>query len=276
MRKAHIEAVTIGEGSPKVIVPITPRTLQELEIQALALGGQTVEDRKGRALALESGGREGTAAHFDVDIVEWRVDYFEDTTISHVLHAAAILRARTPLPIIATFRTVREGGEQDIDSVTYTELIQSLAASGSIAAVDVEFSRGPNVLDQVIHSSHDSGIEVIASAHFFDSTPPRNEIVALLSEMEATGADVAKVACMPADQGDVLTLLQATWDASQQLEIPIVTMAMGSVGTVSRVVGGFFGSAATFATVGAASAPGQFPASELVPMLRSLNELAPR
>ncbi len=276
MRTAQIDGVILGDGSPKIIVPITPRSLRELEEQAVALGGQKLEDRKGRALAFETGGREGPAAHFTADIVEWRLDYFEESTPDVLLHAAAILRARTPLPIIATFRTLAEGGERDIDDSDYSRLLQSLVTSGSIAAVDVELSRGQEVLSQIIRSANGSGIEVIASAHFFSSTPPKQDIIALLSEMAAAGADVAKVACMPRDPGDTLTLLQATWDASRQLDIPLITMAMGPVGAVSRVVGGLFGSAATFATVGASSAPGQIPAAELLPVLRALEGFAGR
>ncbi len=275
MRNSDIEGVILGEGSPKIIVPITPRSLRELEEQALALGGQLLEDRKGRALAFETGGREGTPPHFNADLLEWRVDHFEESGVD-LLHAAAILRARTPLPIIATFRTRAEGGERDIDTAAYSKLVQSLASSGSIAAVDVELSRGPEVLSQIIRAAHNSGVEVITSAHFFTSTPPREAIVSLLSDMAAAGADVAKVACMPQTPGDTLTLLQATWDASEQLDIPIITMAMGPVGAVSRVVGGLFGSAATFATVGAASAPGQIPAADLVPLLEALQEFAKR
>jgi 3-dehydroquinate dehydratase-1 len=40
-------------------------------------------------------------------------------------------------------------------------------------------------------------------------------------------------------------------------------MAMGGDGVVSRLVGGVFGSACTFASVGTASAPGQVPLAEL-------------
>ena len=274
MRTADIDGVVLGEGSPKIIVPLTPGSLRELEEQAVALGGQRLEDRKGRALAFDSGGREGSAAHFTADIVEWRIDYFEGTNPAELLHAAAILRARVPLPILATFRSHQEGGERDIATADYLRLLQSLTASGSIAAIDVEFSRGNEVLSRILRTANDSGVEVIASAHFFSSTPPQADIVALFSDMAAAGADVAKIACMPQSPGDTLTLLQATWEASQQLDIPLISMAMRQLGVVARLIGGFFGSSATFATVGAASAPGQVPADELLPVLRALEGFA--
>ena len=94
--------------------------------------------------------------------------------------------------------------------------------------------------------------------------------------MEEAGANVAKVACMPSTPGDTLTLLQATWEASQKMSIPLITMSMGQIGAVSRAVGGLFGSAATFATVGAASAPGQMPVDELKPVLEALDRFSGR
>lgn len=52
---------TLGDGTTKIIVPITPRNLHELEEQALAVGHQSLEDRRGRALAFETNGLEGSA-----------------------------------------------------------------------------------------------------------------------------------------------------------------------------------------------------------------------
>lgn len=267
---------TLGDGSTKIIVPITPRNLHELEEQALAVGHLSVDDHKGRALAFETSGLEGSIPTFDADILEWRVDFFDDGDIGSLLHAAAILRSQSSLPILATFRTKPEGGERDLDTSEYVRILAALGASGSVSGIDVEMSRGARAVDELIHASHSAGITAVASAHFFTSTPARGELVALLGSMDEAGADVAKVACMPANPGDVLTLLQATWEASQQMGIPLITMSMGQIGAVSRAVGGLFGSAATFATVGAVSAPGQVPVDELKPVLEALERFSRR
>src|SRR5699024_4483861 len=60
---------------------------------------------------------------------------------------------------------------------------------------------------------------------------------------------------------DVVTLIAATERRHRDAGIPLVTMSMGSLGAITRIGGGVFGSAATFATVGPASAPGQLPAA---------------
>jgi 3-dehydroquinate dehydratase I len=63
---------------------------------------------------------------------------------------------------------------------------------------------------------------------------------------------------------DVLTLLTATLQASRQLEIPVVSMAMGPLGAITRLCGWAFGSAMTFGVGESSSAPGQMPIEDLV------------
>ena len=71
------------------------------------------------------------------------------------------------------------------------------------------------------------------------------------------------MAFTPRNEEDVLDLMVWTRKHSKKMEQPLITMAMGDVGRVSRVSGRLTGSAVTFGYVGEASAPGQIPASEL-------------
>ena len=91
-----------------------------------------------------------------------------------------------------------------------------------------------------------------------------------LEKMEQLGADICKVAVMPHTPEDVLTLLSATEERARVSGVPLITMAMGPLGTVSRVCGELVGSCLTFGTLGAASAPGQLPAQQLAEMLELL------
>jgi 3-dehydroquinate dehydratase-1 len=104
---------------------------------------------------------------------------------------------------------------------------------------------------------------LVLSFHDFERTPRAAEILQRYADAQQLGADVAKVAVMPQTMNDVLSLLQATWHASEVLKIPVVGMSMGAQGAVSRVCGGAFGSALTFAAGRAASAPGQLPLGAL-------------
>ena len=60
-------------------------------------------------------------------------------------------------------------------------------------------------------------------------------------EAERQGADVAMVSVMPRDRADVLTLLAATARADEKARIPLISMSVGPLGSVTRMVGGLFG-----------------------------------
>lgn len=249
--------------SPSIIVPITASDPAQLERQAGALAGNPV-----------------------VDLVEWRVDLYEPTPTGPAAGSAgagaptgavagpagagadpapavAALETLAGLlpdtPILATFRTTAEGGSTEIADEAYIALIDALAATGLVAAVDVEY-RHPWAA-RAIEAAHAHEVAVVASNHDFTATPPADEIVARLEAMEVAGADVAKIAVMPGSAADVVALLAATETRHRDAGIPLITMSMGALGAVTRIGGGTFGSAATFATVGEASAPGQLPAA---------------
>lgn len=75
---------------------------------------------------------------------------------------------------------------------------------------------------------------------------------------------------MPQNPADVLALLSATHQANEKLDLPLITMAMGDLGKVTRITGAIFGSALTFDTVGTASAPGQLSIADLRQALANL------
>jgi 3-dehydroquinate dehydratase I len=108
-----------------------------------------------------------------------------------------------------------------------------------------------------------NGIAMIMSYHNFELTPDIDALVGRFVEAERLGADIAKVAVMPKDPQDVLTLLSATHRASQAARIPLISMSMGGIGSISRMTGWLYGSAATFAVGKSSSAPGQIAVDDL-------------
>ena len=82
--------------------------------------------------------------------------------------------------------------------------------------------------------------------------------------MQEIGADILKIAVMPESKKDVLTLLLATEEMVSEYAVkPVVTMSMAGLGAISRVSGEIFGSAVTFGSMEAASAPGQLQLADL-------------
>ncbi|AYE61193.1 3-dehydroquinate dehydratase [Lactobacillus helveticus] len=101
------------------------------------------------------------------------------------------------------------------------------------------------------------------SNHDFEKVPAKDVIEFLLKKMAEMGADVPKLGCMPHTAEDVLTLLTATNEVRHEIDNPLITMAMGDIGRVTRVAGQVFGSSLSFGAVGKTSAPGQLSIDDL-------------
>lgn len=190
------------------------------------------------------------------DVIEWRVDYLTDPGELQASQMQTIA-FNADKPLIVTWRTTAEGGQEDFDSIAYHWVYQ-LAIASRVAAVDVEVSLLEEVGD-VVEDAQSQGVTVIGSRHYFDATPA--DLDAELQSMVATPVDVAKLAVMPNDSGDVQRLLDATKVANQAK--PLITMAMGELGQRSRFEGYQYGSQLTFASLGESSAPGQPSVTQL-------------
>lgn len=246
----EVRGVRIGEGIPKICVPIVGTTRDE--ILAAAKSFESVKK----------------------DVVEWRADWFEGVfdfaQVETVMKELRQMLGNTP--VLFTFRTANEGGEKAIEPAAYAELNKRAAATGLIDLVDVEAFTGDEVVRDIIESAHESGVVVVASNHDFEKTPEKDEIVRRLRKMQELGADIPKIAVMPQSRKDVLTLLSATEEmASEYADRPIITMSMSATGLISRLCGECFGSALTFGAVGKASAPGQMNASDLSEILNLIH-----
>ena len=250
MKIVEVRDVKIGEGLPKIIVPIVGKTLDEIVSTAKSFEGVRM------------------------DIVEWRVDWFDDVfEFEKVKEAASELRkVLGDTPILFTFRTSKEGGEKAIDADTYAELNKNIASTGFVDLIDVEAFTGDDIVRDIIESAHKAGVKVVASNHDFDKTPDKDDIVSRLVKMQELGADIPKIAVMPQSKKDVLTLLSATEEmATEKADRPIITMSMAGTGLISRLAGEAFGSAATFGAVGKVSAPGQINAKDLDTVLNIIH-----
>ena len=158
--------------------------------------------------------------------------------------------------------------EKAISSEDYKALNMAVAKSGYVDFIDVEAFTGEEIVKSMIQEAHSYGVKVIASNHDFDATPEKDETVRRLRMMQDYGADIPKMAVMPKSKQDVLTLLSATLEMSEQFaDRPIITMSMAGTGVVSRLTGETFGSALTFGAASKASAPGQVGVHELKQVL---------
>lgn len=250
IKTVKIGAVEVGDGVPKVIVPIIERTADAI-----------IEKAK-------------SFFEIPLDVVEWRVDFFDSALdIPAVISTLKALRkALVVTPILFTFRTKREGGQKDISLPAYEALNISVANSGYADAIDIEIFGGDGVVRRCIEAIHAAGKIVIGSNHAFDGTPDKSDILYRLRKAQDLGADIPKIAVMPHSFADVITLLDATQDMHDKFaDRPIMTMSMAE-GVISRLAGECFGSAMTFGAVGKPSAPGQIPVEKLLETLAVLHK----
>jgi 3-dehydroquinate dehydratase I len=200
------------------------------------------------------------------DLLEWRVDFLEEIaqTDTVLRTAAAIRGASEGIPILFTRRAQREGGQPiAISEAQVVALYEAVAASGCVDLVDFEMGNDAADIERVRTVSRRHALALVLSFHDFHGTPPDADLHSRFARAHALGGDVAKVAVMPQSVEDVHRLLGATLRASRELPIPVISMAMGGLGAVSRLCGGVFGSALTFAVGAAASAPGQMPIEDV-------------
>ena len=208
------------------------------------------------------------------DVIEWRVDHFETIqTHSAVLDAGHALReAAGEIPLICTLRSSLEGGRELSLTPSEVEDLRSIMVEQlPFEFHDVEMRLRENLVSDLLHQAQDKGRKVILSAHDFNGTPSDHELEGYFLRAHVLGADVAKVAVMPRTPHDVLRLLSVTHRMSESLPIPLISMSMGSLGMMSRIFGGVFGSALTFATSTGESAPGQMPLRELREILQRVS-----
>ena len=242
MKQVQIRNMVLGDGQVKICVPLLAKTRIELTEQLAMI-------RKHAP-----------------DMIEFRADWYE-AVMEKAKLCATLGQLREQMgerPLLFTFRSKAEGGERSISWNEYKEMLSCVAESHLVDAIDVEVFMQEDDAPDLIAQLQKNEVKVIGSNHHFSHTPSLEEMKDLLCRMQRMGVDVAKLAVMPQGSEDVLALLQVTYDmALQQDMVPVITMAMGKLGVISRMCGSMFGNVLTFASVAKQSAPGQIHIEKL-------------
>lgn len=247
-KTVKVRGLVIGEGRPKICVPITGGSAEEVLQQAAAAAGSRA------------------------DMVEWRADWFAAAQDKEELDAArmlAILRKTVgEMPILFTFRTEKEGGKASLEGDKYQQLLFDVIESGEADIVDIELSAGNLVVSAAASEARRAGVATVVSRHDFEKTIPKAAILDMMHRMRALGADIPKVAATPNSGEDVLTLLCAAQEYLQTDDSgPVIAISMGKAGVLSRVSGNEFGAPVTYAALGQATAPGQTQVDDFAAVL---------
>ena len=175
------------------------------------------------------------------DVLEFRIDALKTHDIDEIKNTIREI----DFPMIATNRIDSEGGsfkgcEEERINILYE-------CAPLVDYVDIELQSN----DEYIKKIHDTGVTTIVSYHDFEKTPGLDEITYIVEKEQELG-DISKVAFMPQNLEDTITILAVLSHCKNTIAI-----SMGDLGSYTRVMASKFDSPITFAAGRDATAPGQ-------------------
>lgn len=196
----------------------------------------------------------GKARRLGADLAELRLDYLKRG------EPVGKLAGSRQIPLIATFRSERNGGIRDFKEGERVDMLLAAAETG-FNYVDIEMET--KNLNAVVHKLSASGAKTIASYHDFARTPSDIALKKVLQLCRDSGASLCKLVATVRRLEDNLRLLAFTKKASKNGGV--ICFGMGRLGVQSRILSPFYGAAFTFASLDdeRAVASGQIPISRM-------------
>jgi len=196
-----------------------------------------------------------------IDILEIRVDKFKNTAPAYVQNVIK-KRRKIGLPLILTVRSYAEGGEKDISDKLKLSIFKENIPL--VDAVDIEL-KSP-VLSEVIRSARRNKKMVIVSWHNLKATPNDRILKDTLNKAKRRGAHLVKIAVKANRAEDLNRLMRWTMENRSK---NIITISLGKIGSISRLIFPGLGSLLTYAYIDKPSGLGQRQLEELRGHLRA-------
>lgn len=208
------------------------------------------------------------------DLIEFRVDGFFDPDDPSTTSRIVSLVESSPLPCIVTCRIASEGGDYDGDDAQRVELLRTLSEMThppryfDVELASIEKAPEMRAFVESLYAKRvedDGSPAVILSTHDFGGRP--SDLTRRLARMQACGdAAVLKIAFRARSLRDNLELFEIL----DMRDRPMIALAMGEFGLMSRTLAPKFGAFLTFGSVRseAVTAPGQPTLHELVESTR--------
>ncbi|MDP2928673.1 MAG: type I 3-dehydroquinate dehydratase [Candidatus Omnitrophota bacterium] len=196
----------------------------------------------------------------NADILEIRVDQFKILDPEYVNRVIARVK-KIGIPLILTVRSHEEGGEKNLPDELKLRIFKS--AISLVDAVDIEL-KSP-VISEVVKIAKKNKKLIIVSWHNFKLTPGDRALKGILNDALKKGAQLVKVAVRARKADDVNRLMKFTM---QNRASNLITISLGKVGRISRLIFPMAGSLITYAYITKPSGPGQTPLKDLRRHLR--------
>nr|ASF87151.1 bifunctional 3-dehydroquinate dehydratase/shikimate dehydrogenase [Eucalyptus grandis x Eucalyptus urophylla] len=201
------------------------------------------------------------------DLVEVRLDFLKSFSPKQDLE---ILLKQSALPTLVTYRPKWEGGQYEGDDSRRLDALR-LALELGADYVDVELQVAQEFFSS-IQGKKPEKAKIIVSSHNYQNTPSSEELGNLVARIQATGADIVKIATTALDISDCPRI----FGVLAHSQVPTIAIAMGERGLISRILAAKFGGYLTFGAIeaGVVSAPGQPSIKDLLD-LYNLRQLGP-
>ena len=128
----EVRNLKLGEGIPKICVPLVGKTNEEILEEAKFL------------------------KNVKFDLIEWRVDHYKDVEdMEKVKEIVKALRDEVKDAVILfTFRSKKEGGELEVSTEYYSELNKTIAQTKLVDLIDVELFTGYEIVKDIVKTAH--------------------------------------------------------------------------------------------------------------------------
>ena len=193
------------------------------------------------------------------DVLELRVDLFSSLDLPYIVKQIQ-QRRLLKIPLLLTVRNQQKEGARK----TFADNRKWAIFQESVPLVDmVDIELSSPLLKRVITLACQHHKKIIVSAHDFKRTPDNLE--SIVTKAKKAGADIVKIASHANTWDDVLAMLLFTHHHRQT---PLITMSLGKIGAVSRVLFPAFGSCYTYTFLNKPTASGQIPVQKLKSLLK--------
>ncbi|MFC2034084.1 type I 3-dehydroquinate dehydratase [Chloroflexota bacterium] len=185
-----------------------------------------------------------------VDLFEIRIDLIGDGWENLV--------GQLNKPWIACNRIAEEGGQWQGNEA---RRIEKLLQAGELGADIIDIELRTKNLERIVLLIKKRA-KCLISFHNMEETPPLNEMKEIIKQQIKAGSDICKLVTTAQKLEDNWEVLQLISDFP---EVRLVTMAMGQMGSISRVLCPLIGGDFTYASIetGKESAKGQIPVKDL-------------
>ncbi|KAI1076476.1 Pentafunctional AroM protein [Whalleya microplaca] len=206
------------------------------------------------------------------DAVELRVDLLDDLSPESVGNQISLLRSVAKLPIIFTLRSKSQGGRFDYTSEEDLLRLYRTAMRMGVEYVDLEMTLPDEILDKIIQSRAGS-TRVIASHHDPEGHLSwKNGGWQQWYNRALQYGDIIKLVGVAKKIDDNFALVGFRDRMLAAHDKPIISLNMGALGKLSRILNGFL-TPVSHPDLPFKAAPGQLSAAEIRSGLALLGEL---